>query len=395
LELSKFAEVARDYFEEPNNRRSFFEEYAKEKGFDPLSPNPWYLCTQEEFLLQKGAGVVLKHHGGSFVNALSHLFPEVPFDVLKFRALPADHWNSTQNKRNFFTDFAKRNGFSITSPKTWSSLHLKKLKSLKTSEVLQPLLQQYNGRLKKALMDIFPDFFNDFWYSASNRRKFFEDFALENRFDPLIAANWYSVKKSDILSTSGGQEVLDFYDSSFAKALVQLFPDIIGLDFYKFDYPSYLYWKDVSNRRKLFDSFARDKNFDPLNPENWYPIQRAELAAFNKRLESLLKYSMNSFPKALMEIYPDIGLDPSKLSKFPKKYWADRKNRRDFFIGYAADKGLDPSLPDTWYPISSRSLLASKRGGTIFAIYKGSFVAALMDLFPELKLERQKFTRCT
>jgi hypothetical protein len=28
-------------------------------------------------------------------------------------------------------------------------------------------------------------------------------------------------------------------------------------------------WKDPENRRKFFEDFARENNFDPLIPENW------------------------------------------------------------------------------------------------------------------------------
>lgn len=32
------------------------------------------------------------------------------------------------------------------------------------------------------------------------------------------------------------------------------------------------YWQDVSNRKKFFDDFARDNNFDALKPHNWYEV---------------------------------------------------------------------------------------------------------------------------
>ena len=32
------------------------------------------------------------------------------------------------------------------------------------------------------------------------------------------------------------------------------------------------YWKQVKNRRRYFEAFAREKKFDPLVAENWYSI---------------------------------------------------------------------------------------------------------------------------
>lgn len=36
-------------------------------------------------------------------------------------------------------------------------------------------------------------------YSVAERRKFFEDFAHSNSFDPLLAENWYSIPRDKIL----------------------------------------------------------------------------------------------------------------------------------------------------------------------------------------------------
>jgi len=38
----------------------------------------------------------------------------------------------------------------------------------------------------------------------------------------------------------------------------------------------------------------------------------------------------------------------------------DINNRRQFFIDYARDKGLDPLIPETWYKISQNSIVSIK-----------------------------------
>jgi hypothetical protein len=38
----------------------------------------------------------------------------------------------------------------------------------------------------------------NYWDSATNRRAFFEQFAVFNGFDPLIAENWYKISKNMI-----------------------------------------------------------------------------------------------------------------------------------------------------------------------------------------------------
>lgn len=38
-----------------------------------------------------------------------------------------------------------------------------------------------------------------FWLDLQNRRDFFDEFAAANKFDPLVAKNWYSVPKERII----------------------------------------------------------------------------------------------------------------------------------------------------------------------------------------------------
>jgi hypothetical protein len=90
----------------------------------------------------------------------------------------------------------------------------------------------YNGSVRKALLDVFPTIglvkskfwpkrvlsshsllfspllvahsfnilFTAIWHDAKNRREFFQNFAIENRFDFLVAANWYSLTREKIMS---------------------------------------------------------------------------------------------------------------------------------------------------------------------------------------------------
>jgi hypothetical protein len=38
-------------------------------------------------------------------------------------------------------------------------------------------------------------------------------------------------------------------------------------------------WHEIRNRRKFFESYAKRKGFDPLNPENWYSFAKKKLLA--------------------------------------------------------------------------------------------------------------------
>ena len=45
------------------------------------------------------------------------------------------------------------------------------------------------------------------------------------------------------------------------------------------------HWLLLENRRKLFDQFAQEKGFDPLEPKNWYLVLREDVFNFKVHRE--------------------------------------------------------------------------------------------------------------
>jgi hypothetical protein len=84
-------------------------------------------------------------------------------------------------------------------------------------------IHYHNKSVPKALFDLFPDIGFDKskfikcmysprrkkklieyigpWHYQVNRRRFFENFAFSEKFDPLVAENWYAQPVSKILAT--------------------------------------------------------------------------------------------------------------------------------------------------------------------------------------------------
>lgn len=77
-----------------------------------------------------------------------------------------------------------------------------------------------------------------YWADPKNRMKFFEDFAAEKGFDPLLSNNWNDIVKQDVINVKvlvgyislfidqlqGGVGVLSHYGNSLRKALMDVFP---------------------------------------------------------------------------------------------------------------------------------------------------------------------------
>jgi hypothetical protein len=97
-----------------------------------------------------------------------------------------------------------------------------------------------------------------------------------------------------------------------------------------------------------------------------------------------------SFIRALLDVFPDIGLDQTKFAIVPRKfffflfcfsvtfekerkilritdhYWQNIDNRRNFFIEVARSKGFDPLVAKSWYSKANRMAMLSERVTYLF-----------------------------
>lgn len=75
-----------------------------------------------------------------------------------------------------------------------------------------------------------------------------------------------------------------------------------------------------------------------------------------------------SLPKALQQIFPDIGLNEKLFNALPGtsftafdvesnafegRYWRNPAHRREFFEKIAKDEAFDPLIPSNWYMFSN------------------------------------------
>lgn len=91
-----------------------------------------------------------------------------------------------------------------------------------------------------------------------------------------------------------------FYSGSMVNAAIDLFPEI-GLDRSKFaQLPSMIiicvvicyirlkmfvegFWQEMGNRRKYLEDYAKEKGFNPLNPDPWYSVSLADFMSYKAR----------------------------------------------------------------------------------------------------------------
>eukprot|EP00026_Physarum_polycephalum_P001556 Phypoly_transcript_01558.p2 GENE.Phypoly_transcript_01558~~Phypoly_transcript_01558.p2 ORF type:complete len:464 (+),score=75.56 Phypoly_transcript_01558:1715-3106(+) len=288
-------------------RRKFFEDYAKSRGFDPLEPLNWYNIPKDNFLAERGGMQVLSVYGGSVMNALLDVFPDIGLVKDEF-PVPPGHWADPKNQKEFFDTFARNNSFDPLVAASWYSAPLDKFQSMKG---YSSILHHFGGSILNGLLKIYPNiglqksYFqtlpSGFWNEWQNRRDFFDAFAKEHGFNPLVANNWYPVTSRKIQSAKGGTGLLKHYPGQSAiAALIDVYPEL-HFDRHKFSSLPNGYWENAGNRKEYFDSFAREHNFDPLIASNW--LSRSGTLRERKSYNSVLQHYKGGLQVALSSIY--------------------------------------------------------------------------------------------
>ena len=158
------------------------------------------------------------------------------------------------------------------------------------------------------------------------RRRFFENYAKENQFDPLVPTNWYTQPIHRILEFKVCSIFSLFYSLLFLALFYPLLShsnhtrreqrkwcrstaaafrkhsSICSLTLVSIHFSSQVWffhktyslmislcksyvilflgsWKSVGSRRKFFVSYAKANGFDPLVAEHWYSQSRTKIDA--------------------------------------------------------------------------------------------------------------------
>eukprot|EP00026_Physarum_polycephalum_P003067 Phypoly_transcript_03076.p1 GENE.Phypoly_transcript_03076~~Phypoly_transcript_03076.p1 ORF type:complete len:846 (+),score=126.53 Phypoly_transcript_03076:232-2538(+) len=237
LEAHKFSHVRNNHWTDVDNRKRFFDDFAKSKGFDPLNKDKWRLVSHDEVAQTKGGSGVLSHYKGSLTNALIDVYgasADLDQEFLRKKSTVVKT-ESTDSRadfaRNFFDNFAKFKEFDPLVADHWYCVSKSTISSEKGGA---SVLSKYSGSLYAALCDAYPSvrlkeskfsrLSQGYWTRRENRKKFMETVAKELKIDPLVPQNWLRFSKTDILQQKGGIEFMQIYKGSYWDALVDMYP---------------------------------------------------------------------------------------------------------------------------------------------------------------------------
>jgi len=235
----------------------------------------------------------------------------------------------------------------------------------------------------------FPAVTKKFWEEAVNRKEFFDSFARNNQFDPLLPRNWYSISIPQIHAAKGAG-LLKYYSqlyanedttserqywkSILARALASVYPSV-DFDIQEFTNPT-----GISYRRRFFDEYAKDKGFDPLFPDNWYYMTKERLA-LNRGSQSVLGFYNGSVMNALVDAYPNITWMKEKFL-LPPGHWKDPANQKEFFDSFARDCAFDPEIHANWRSTSTLEKLKERKSyRALLSHFGGSIETAIASIY--------------
>eukprot|EP00026_Physarum_polycephalum_P002644 Phypoly_transcript_02652.p1 GENE.Phypoly_transcript_02652~~Phypoly_transcript_02652.p1 ORF type:complete len:698 (+),score=61.56 Phypoly_transcript_02652:137-2095(+) len=304
------------------NLRKHLEQIALSMNLDPLLASTWHTITPSKLADFEGGNSILYSFRGGFHKNIQALFPEIYFQFDRVLADPLD----PKSRREFFVNYAKRKGFDPLYPENWYTQLATNVGNEKGGRTV---LSYYDSRLRTALISLFPEIgldesrfkIQESWKDENKRRGILLDFAKANNFDPLKSENWETVSGRRFIRFSSAANTIlkSYYSSSLLKAVLALFPNI--------GFPQYEKgnsWIEKSARRSFFEKYAKKRNFDPLNTENWYSLTLMQINA-EKGAFGVMAHHKNDYRCALIDLFPEIGLLYSKFSSkkvplaFPKK----------------------------------------------------------------------------
>eukprot|EP00026_Physarum_polycephalum_P001147 Phypoly_transcript_01148.p1 GENE.Phypoly_transcript_01148~~Phypoly_transcript_01148.p1 ORF type:complete len:746 (+),score=87.76 Phypoly_transcript_01148:82-2319(+) len=297
--------------------------------------------------------------------------------------------------RQILETYARNSHLDPLNPATWYSVPILDIKGVRY------MCQKLQCSSISLVLSLFPEIGLDedkfplrpnyYWKSEKNRRKFFDDFAGSQNFDPLIPKNWYDANWSVFYDLKSAFSLMKYYGGSYRKALCHLYPNI-GLSEHEFTFKPQKYWQSLDNRRDFLERFARLKGFDPLVVQNWYKVSANQVEEI-KGGQSMLEYYHGSLYKALLHLYPTIPFDNTLFIRNPRYHWREAKNTRAFLDNFAKDNQFDPLIAENWYKVSTIALKKAKGRG-ILKYYK-SLARALIHLYPEVEFQFRKFQNIT
>jgi len=148
----KFSRAPVNHWSSTMNQRAFMDRVARSIGFDPTSLVNWYSLSVQT-VVDHGGSAVLKRHENSLAALLAAVYPEFPWDPLRFEKSPHNYWTSLANQRSFVLNLAVQ--LELKPGDMADFYKLSRRAFLENGG--SGLLKRYGGSVPKLLASVFPE----------------------------------------------------------------------------------------------------------------------------------------------------------------------------------------------------------------------------------------------
>lgn len=307
----RFATVSRGYWQSVDNQRKLMDKIGEELGVKVL--DDWYKVSTQEVLSRRASFVTNIYHG-SLSNTLKQLYPEHPWNELKFENTRPNTWRNESNRKNALEKVGVELG--VKKMEDWYNISV-----VDVQKKANFINRYYNGCLATALQQLYPEHPWDpfrfkvipknYWDNEDNQRKYFERIGKELGVTKLD--DWYNVSQ-DVVRRNKGSFILNKYNGSVFAALQKLYPEH-NWDPLRVSKAPRGFWQKESTKEhyhKLILKWYKKYNITELR--DWYQLPPKQLKIFQRVAIGIF----GGLTNMLNEWFPDTNWSNEVLSSSPE-----------------------------------------------------------------------------
>jgi very-short-patch-repair endonuclease len=379
----KFNQVPSGFWEKNENHKLYMKWLFKELNYTTVEDK--YKLSNKDFEDNYGISLLAGYYNSSPSLILSTLYPEVKWIPWKFKQVPKDFWNNTNNHKLYIEWLYKELNFNCMED--WYTVSMETFDKYFGNGIVR-----IHGTYFKLLKCIYSDYdwlpwkfkvtSDNFWEKKENHKIYTE--WLFNELGYKNMEDWYNLSNQLVFDNYGCGLLSGYYNLSCHKLLENVYSDYKWLQ-WKFNSVPNNFWKDLNNHKLYLEWLFEELGYNSM--EDWYGISQEII--YRNFGRGLIKLH-NSSPQQLLKcIYPDYEWIPWKFKSVGPKFWDDLNNHKLYMEWLFEELGYN-SMED-WYGIS-QDLITKNRGcGLINLHYNGSPSLMVKTIYSGYKWEDSRF----
>eukprot|EP01118_Nematostelium_gracile_P009093 TRINITY_DN3048_c0_g1_i1.p2 TRINITY_DN3048_c0_g1~~TRINITY_DN3048_c0_g1_i1.p2 ORF type:complete len:336 (+),score=65.90 TRINITY_DN3048_c0_g1_i1:28-1035(+) len=252
--------------------------------------------------------------------------------------------------------------------------------------------QLYDGSLRKALEDLYPDHkwlpwkFDESmplgkWREMHVQRDFMDYLAKELNIKNM--EDWYHVTKAQMCN-KGATGLLKVYDESPSKTIASILVDH-HWDLVKFSNKPKGTWDSIESQREFLNQLAKQLNIKQM--EDWYNVTKPQIHENGGGGLLRIKYH-NSPSKMITSLFPEHNWNLLQFHHVPKGTCDDVQIQKEIINNIT--KQLKITKMEDWYGITAKQI-RENGGAPLLMKYQGSPKKMITAMFPEHVWQFPKF----